>query len=198
MKPTSSILKAIAENGTEKITIGDLRKEAGSRAHGFGLFVFALPETLPLPTPSLSTVLAVPLILISAHLIIFGEGSRIPGRKRRFAIRTSTFQNVVRYVSPVLKQIERLSKPRLETLVQRERMLGSICLLLSLVLALPIPLANFAPAVCLAAIAFGMLQRDGVIIAIGLIGAAAVVFSLYLAADKIAAFLAKSITIFGR
>jgi hypothetical protein len=185
MQPTSTILTSLAEEATEKVTLGDVLDKTGSRAHGLGLFVFVLPETVPLPTPSLSTFLSIPLVLISAHLTAFGEGSGIPNWVRRREIRASIVRKVADYVAPVIERIERLSRPRLLALVQRERLLGVLCLLLAIILALPIPLANFLPALCLAAIAFGMLQRDGVIIGLGIVGCVGVLISLYFGADAI-------------
>jgi hypothetical protein len=185
MQPTSTILESLADDKAEQVTLGDVLSKTGSRAHGLGLFVFVLPETLPLPTPSLSTFLAIPLVLISAHLTVFGEGSGIPDWVQRRAIRASIVRKIAQYVVPVVAWIEQLSRPRLLALVERERLLGVVCLLLSIVLALPIPLANFLPAVCLAAIAFGMLQRDGVIISLGLLGSVGVLISLYLGADAL-------------
>lgn len=179
MQPTSTLIKSLAEKRTEQITLGDVLDKTGSRAHGLGLFVFAIPETVPLPTPSLSTFLGIPLILISAHLVAFGESSGVPKWVRRQTIRTSIVRKISKYVIPTVERIERLSRPRLNTLVQRERLLGVICLLLSITLALPIPLVNFLPAICLAAIAFGMLQRDGAIIGFGILGFAGVLISLY-------------------
>ena len=174
MKKTSAILKSLSDEKKGQITIGDVIAETGSRAHGFGLLLFALPEALPLPLPSLSTILAIPLILLSAHLIVFGEGPGIPERARRQTIRASVLRTVAKYATPAFERLERISHPRLEVPARQERFLAGACLLLSVILLLPIPLGNFLPALCLVAIAFGMLQRDGVIVGFGLVGLAAV------------------------
>jgi hypothetical protein len=185
MEATSAVVKSLADADTERVGLGDLLKRAGSRAHGLALLLFVLPETIPLPTPSLSTILAVPLVLVSAHLALFGEDSRLPGPARRISVKASTIQRIASWVVPALERVEALSKPRLQGLVRHDRLLGVVCLALSIVLALPIPLANFAPAICLAAIAFGMLQRDGALVALGLLGTLGVAYSLYLAGDMI-------------
>jgi hypothetical protein len=178
MKSTSEILKGLSDAGKDELTVDEIIKESGSRAHGFGLLIFALPEALPLPLPSVALVLAIPLILLSGHLIIFGEGAGIPKRVRRQTLRTSLIRKVAKYCIPVFEKLEHLSRPRFLMLVRRERLLGVACLLLSVVLFLPIPLANFLPAVCLVAVAFGMLQRDGIIVAAGLIGFGALIAAL--------------------
>ena len=172
MKNTSAILKSLSRHDGE-VSLGDAMRQGGSRAHGLGLLLFALPETIPLPVPSLSTVLAIPLILIAGHLILFGEGQGIPKKIRDRCIPASVADKLAKYVAPVFEKLEHLSHHRWEPLADRERLLGAACLILAVILLLPIPFGNLPPAVCLAAIAFGMMQRDGVIVAVGLLGALA-------------------------
>ncbi|MBL8689487.1 MAG: exopolysaccharide biosynthesis protein [Rhodospirillaceae bacterium] len=80
IQTTSSILKSLAERDEERLSFGDVVKAMGSRAHGAGLLFFALPETIPIPLPGVSAFLAVPIVLIAAHLIAFGEGPGLPKR----------------------------------------------------------------------------------------------------------------------
>lgn len=126
-----------------------------------------------MPLPGVSAVIAVPLILIAAHLIAFGEGAGLPQRVLKQTIPTSVIQKVTRFTTPVLQWIESWSHPRLKAVAQRHRLIGVVCLLLGIVLLAPIPFGNFIPAVGVVVIAFGMLQRDGVVILIGLIFALA-------------------------
>jgi hypothetical protein len=170
----SEILDALAASKDDRISFGAIAAAAGSRVHGLALLVFVLPEVPPLPLPSASTVLAIPLILISAHLAIFGEGSLLPARLRSASMPHSVFVAAARYLAPVFRWIERASRPRWLWLARQERMLGLVCLCLSIILILPIPLLNSPPAACLAAISLGMIQRDGVFIAAGIAGAMAV------------------------
>jgi hypothetical protein len=44
------------------------------------------------------------------------------------------------------------------------------CLYLALILALPLPLVNLVPALCLAALALGLIRQDGLFVAVGLAG----------------------------
>jgi hypothetical protein len=60
------------------VTLGETLEAAGTRAHGCALLLLALPDTLPLPLPSLSAVLALPLLAITAHLAFFGGSGGLP------------------------------------------------------------------------------------------------------------------------
>ncbi len=171
---TSGIIEALAASPTPKIPFSAIVAAAGSRVHGLALLVFVLPEVPPLPLPSASTVLAVPLIIISAHLALFGEGALLPSRLQSVAVPRGVLEAAARYLAPAFRWIERASRPRLLWLVRRERLVGLVCLYLSLILILPIPLFNAPPAACLAAVALGMIQRDGALIVLGILGAIAV------------------------
>jgi hypothetical protein len=174
MRTTSEIIDSLAALPERRIPFSAVVAAAGSRVHGFALLVFVLPEVPPLPVPSMSTVLGIPLIVISAHLALFGEGALLPARLQSITVPRSMLGAAARYLSPAFRWIERVSRPRLLWLVRRERLIGLVCLYLSVVLILPIPLFNVPPAASLAAVALGMIQRDGVLVVLGILGGIAV------------------------
>ena len=192
MKPASAILRSLAAKDGEQVTMNDVLEETGRRAHGFGLLLFALPQAVPLPLGGISVALAIPLLLLSAHLIVFGVGSGIPERSRRYGIRATWVRQMVRYAAPLLTKLELLSRPRLQALADRSRLLGVVCLLLAIVIFLPIPFGNLVPGVCIILIAFGMVERDGLIISLGFVATLALFIGLYFAADWIADFMIKT------
>jgi len=179
----SEILRSLAARTDPAIPFGDVVAAAGSRVHGLALLLFVLPETIPLPLPSASSILGVPLLLISAHLAIFGEAARLPSRILNLKIPRSIFVAIVRYVAPVLAWLERLSRPRWDIFVREEHPMGIVCLYLSLILFLPIPLMNSPPAICLAAVALGILHRDGLLIAAGTAGGVILTGALFFIAE---------------
>lgn len=170
VRPTSAIIESLAALPGERIPFSAIVAAAGSRVHGLALLVFVLPEVPPLPLPSASTVLGIPLIIISAHLALFGEGTLLPARLQSVTVPRSVLAAAARYLAPAFRWIEHASRPRLLWLVRRERLIGLVCLYLSAVLLLPIPLLNAPPAASLAAIALGMIQRDGAMIILGILG----------------------------
>jgi hypothetical protein len=78
---------------------------------------------------------------------------------------------VSRYLVPVLLRLEHLSRPRWHEVIRRERLIGALCVYLSVILFLPIPLMNTPSAMSLVAIGLGMVQRDGMLVAGGFVGA---------------------------
>jgi hypothetical protein len=170
--PASEILRRLAAGEEQSISIGSVVSAAGSRVHGLALLLLALPDALPLPIPSVSAIIGVPLLLISAHLAIFGDNSRLPQKVEASHIPRAALAGVARYLVPFLSRLEQISEPRWRPLIQRERLIGIVCVYLSLILLLPIPFMNTPPAMCLAAIGLGMIQRDGLLVAGGFVGTA--------------------------
>ena len=74
-----------------------------------------------------------------------------------------------------LRRMEQLTKPRMAPLTGEiaDTIIGLLCVLLSIVMALPIPLGDALPGVALVLFALGMMQRDGVAIILGALASAA-------------------------
>lgn len=166
----SRVLAALP--GRQDITLAELMDGVGSRAHGTALLILCLPEAIPLPVPSASAILGVPLVLIAADLAAFGEGRGLPERMGRWRVPSPVLDLLRRRVAPALFRAERLSHPRWERIAGREHLVGVVCLYLALVLLLPLPLVNTPPAICMALLAWGMIQRDGAFVAAGLVATA--------------------------
>jgi hypothetical protein len=140
----------------------------GSRAHGTAILLLAIPEALPLPIPSAGAVIGLPLIAVSGHLTMFGERGGLPRRALDWRLPPRVASVIATRVAPVLARAERISRPRLAIVAGKERPAGLACLVLSAILFLPIPLVNLPAAIGLVIVAWGLVQRDGVIVAIGL------------------------------
>jgi hypothetical protein len=165
-------LRKLAAGDEKSIRVGAVITAVGSRVHGLALLLFAIPDALPLPIPSVSAIIGLPLVLISAHLIAFGDKSRLPKKVEAAQIPGGAVRAVARYLGPVLARLEHLSRPRWRGLIVHESLIGAVCLYLSVILFLPIPLMNTPSAMSLVAIGLGMVQRDGVLITAGIVGAA--------------------------
>jgi hypothetical protein len=81
------------------------------------------------------------------------------------------FANLVERVNPWLEWADRFTAPRLQGLTEpmAQRLIGGFCLLLSIVLALPVPFVNMLPGAALCLIGLGVLERDGLWMAGGVV-----------------------------
>jgi hypothetical protein len=167
------MLQALADDDSrERISIGDLLAALGDRALAALLFVFAVPNVLPVP-PGTSTILGAPLVFLAAQLA-FGRQPWLPAFIADRTMTRADFAGLVRRISPWLARAERLLRPRAIALAQppMEYLVGLVCLLLAVVLVLPVPLGNMLPALAISLLALGILAHDGLWILAGLLAAA--------------------------
>ncbi len=170
----SAILLAIASaQDKDRISIGDLLEALKRRALGALMFIFAVPNALPMP-PGVSAILGAPLLFLTVQLML-GMQPWLPKLITNRSLTRVEFERVVIKVSPWLKRAEAIMRPRLTFLAHRPfiHVSGFVCFVMAVILFLPIPLGNMLPSIAISIIALGLLERDGIWILIGL-GTAAI------------------------
>ncbi|MGE4050933.1 MAG: exopolysaccharide biosynthesis protein [Piscinibacter sp.] len=170
----SDMLRELAgDERRERIAVADLLDALGDRALAALLFVFALPNVLPMP-PGTSAILGAPMLFLAAQMA-FNMKAWLPALIARRSMARSDFLTMVERVSPWLERAEKLMKPRLTPLAvgAMESVVGAVCLLMSLAVFLPIPLGNMLPALAICLLAMGILERDGLWVLAGLATAVA-------------------------
>ena len=174
----SDVLSDLAETWSQpRISVGQLIQALGDRGLIGLLLILAVANVIPNP-PGTSAVLGLPMLYLSWQMMRGG----MPWLPQFLSARSfdiDHFRTVVARTTPRLNRVERLLRPRFPGLSSPAafRILGAVCLLLSVVLAMPIPFGNLLPAAAIAIIALGALERDGLWIAGGvLFGVAVTVF----------------------
>src|SRR5690606_38740160 len=150
----------------ERVRLRDLGVPLGNRSFGVLLLMFALPNTLPLGIPGLSTLTGVPLALVALQMIVGMRAPYLPRWLAERSIARERFRRLIVAVAPTLRRLERLMRPRWAVLtgLAGERALGGFCFVLAVVMALPIPFGNWPPSVSVALIALGLIEKDGLLV----------------------------------
>jgi len=158
----STMLRLVGEEADERIRLDTLVEAFEERVFGALMFILAAPNIIPLP-PGTSTVLGLPLILITGQLALGRRRLWLPAGIGGRTIARSDFQGLVGRALPSLRRVERVLSPRLGLFFggAGERLTGMICLLLAVILFLPIPLGNMLPGIAVSLFALALLQRDG-------------------------------------
>jgi hypothetical protein len=154
--------------GSSKLAVSEIVAAFGARALAAIMLLWALVNFLPLP-PGGTTITGAPLLLLSMELAVGRQTLWLPRKMLRSSISREGFRKSFGWLVPMVRLAERLSRPRLPWLSNRfaKSLIGLICFLLSIVLVLPIPLGNIAPAITIALFSLGLMQRDGVVILLG-------------------------------
>lgn len=193
----SAMLRALADDSQrERIAVADLLDALGDRAIAALLFVFALPNVLPMP-PGTSAILGAPLLFLAAQMA-FNMKAWLPSFIASRSMARSDFATMVQRVTPWLARAERLMRPRLTPLAvgAMESVVGAVCLLMAVAVFLPIPMGNMLPALAICLLAMGILERDGVWVLVGFataIGAAALVSGIVWAMAKAAIYFVTNV-----
>ena len=168
----SEILAELAgDDSRDRISVHDMVETMRARAFGALLLIFAFPNILPTP-PGTAGILGLPLIFLSAQMML-GLDPWLPGFIARRSMARRTFPALVARTEPWLLRAERLLRARMQVLAhpRAQRILGALCLIVSIALVLPVPFANMAPSIALCLIGLGVLERDGLWIVLGVLAA---------------------------
>jgi len=193
----SELLREIGDDQTrDRVSVGDLLTTFEDRALGALLFIFALPNILPVP-PGTSTVLGAPLLFLAAQLTL-GRRPWLPAFITRRSVSREDFLAIIRRIGPRLAKAEKLLRPRVSVLATppMEYFVGLVIFLLAIVLVLPIPLGNTLPALAISFMALGVLEKDGLWVLAGLVTAVVagiVVSGVVFAMIKTAIFLVQQV-----
>lgn len=166
----------------------DLLHEMGDRAFGPTLLICALPEALPLPVVGMSAFVGIPLMLVSTQLMIGFRQPWLPRWILNRPFKRKHFERLVCKAFRHLEKLERFLKPRWQFFTNPafERLIGLLLVVLAVIIALPIPFGNMLPAIAIVLICLGMIEKDGLVLAIS---SAMICVILALAAGAIAAFV---------
>lgn len=168
---TSELLReSINGNMPEQVNLEALKQMLHERGFGLLMMIFALPIAIPFPyPPGFTTVVGIPLLLFSIQMMLGFDSPWLPKRVGNVHIKRDTLVAVTTRTLPYLEKIEYLLKPRLSvaSTTMAERIIGFICLLCAVAIALPIPLGNTVPALGILLMSLGLLNRDGIVIMLG-------------------------------
>jgi hypothetical protein len=172
---TSDILATLitAADGEGDISLQEVLKMLGARAFGLAILIFSLPNSLPIPSPpGFSAVTGFPIVIFGFQMLLGRKSLWLPARIRRYRFSRAKLTSFLTKALPYIRKVERLLHPRLTFMGSKgaEHVLGLVILLLSVLLAMPIPLGNFLPGLAISVIALGMLERDGLVMIAGAIG----------------------------
>jgi hypothetical protein len=163
----SELLEQLARTWPgERISLGDITRLLGDRGYGVLMLILALPGLLP----GISSIAAVPLALVALQLAIGLPRPWLPRFLANRSLSRTDFSRMIERALPYIVRVERLLRPRFSAVAGPvgERVMGVACLALALLLTIPI-LFNMPLVVPIALMALAILERDGVLAAVGLL-----------------------------
>ncbi len=181
---TSIILQGVIDSAEKggTISIGEFMTHLGDRAFYMAILIFSLPNSLPVPgIPGFSTITGLPISFIALQLVLGRHTIWLP---KKVAEKRFSRQGLAKLLSkalPAVIWLERFLKPRWRWVNSplSDRLIALLVVVLSLIIALPIPGANFLPGLSMSLIALGMLEKDGIFLLVAIALALAAITFMY-------------------
>jgi hypothetical protein len=169
--PTSSLLqRLLREAPADYVTLGWLIGHLRKRSFGMVLLLLGVCALVPVISPAAGLLLAIPAV----QMFRARPTPAFPRRLAEYRITTERLASVLRRVIPTLRYLERFIRPRWPTPFEAtKRVVGGVVLLLGALLLTPIPLSNIPIGLTIVLVAFAYLEEDGVLLALALATAVA-------------------------
>ncbi len=167
---TSDVLIVLATQEGDRLTVGDVVAVLKDRAFALLVVLLGLPNCLPMPPP-IPLLCGLLLLLVAVQIVAGMSTPWLPRALLSRSIARADVERAVNRAVPLLRRLERWSRPRLsifETALGM-RGVGLILLTLSMALIVAAPVVGQIPlglAVCL--VGLGLVERDGVVVLAGL------------------------------
>jgi len=159
-----------AEHGEgASVSLFQLAAALKSRAYGVILLLMALPCCLPF-VYLLPQIVALPMLALCAQLLFGRTQVWLPQGLGNRKLPVDGLASTVARAEKWLKRMELFARPRLTFLTQGVmlRVLGGLLLIPCASILVPLPLTNTVPGIGVTIAAGGLIERDGLLILLGL------------------------------
>lgn len=170
--------EAVAADG--KISLDEMVAAFGNRAFGILYLLFGLPNCFPMP-PGIPILCGIVIGVVSFQMMLGRDNLVLPGWLGKRRISRELLASAVTKSSGVLQKLENISRPRYAALSTRtmRRAIGLAGLALAVALMAPIPIfGGMPPGIAVTILGLAFTQRDGVLIAFGLVVATPVALAV--------------------
>ncbi len=177
----------------EHLGLCDILADLQQGAFGVFLFIAILPSFVPIP--GVGGAVSGPLvIMIGVQMLLGLRKPWLPGFIGRRGPYRSTMQRFLHRISPPLRRLDRMLKPRLALLLEplpAQMLTGLLLVLTGVLLSLPIPFTNYLFGFQLLLFALALLERDGALMLFNWIGAIAAIVFFGFSSGHLIGFLAE-------
>jgi hypothetical protein len=161
----------IGAQPSARVTVGDILAELRDRAYSILIVLLGLPNCLPMPPP-IPLVCGLLLALVAVQMAVGRSSPWLPRALLHRSIAREDVDRAVGRALPVLRALERWSRPRMIRLdgAVGMRVMGVVLLALALTLILAAPIVGQIPlgmAACL--MGLGLVERDGLVVIGGVV-----------------------------
>lgn len=184
-------MRGLAKVGTRKkpegSTLGEILETLGDRSFGWGFMLVGIVNMLPLPLGA-NAILGIPVLFVATQMMLGRQTLWLPDFMTKRFISRKKWRAGALSALPIARPLARLTRERYTRTFRgsAEKPFGLLMLVTGIVLCLPLPLTGWLPAIACFVVGIGLVERDGVIVALGgvialaaIIVAVTVFFAIY-------------------
>lgn len=171
MRPSLLLAEIAARAPGERVTIGEILDGLGDRSFGLLILVLAVPAWIPVLPPGGASIFGVAILCLSVQLLAGRDEAWLPEFILRRGFRREAFASMAARAGPYLRWVERYLRPRQHWACAGAggRASAGAIFILALALCVPLPMTNSGPALSIAVMALGLVQRDGLVVLGGVV-----------------------------
>ena len=164
------ILHQAESDDDGNITLGALSDAMEERAFALLLLILALPCCLPF-VYLLPQIVALPMAFLAWQMARGRRSPWLPETLRRRNLPVKGLLDITARTKRYAGWLERLAHPRLTGLTGAGgmRFLGTLLVIPTLSILVPLPLTNTIPGIGVAIASAGLIERDGIFVVLGLL-----------------------------
>lgn len=169
----SDVLERLGHGDQPTLSLREVVDAFGERGFGALILILSLMALFPWP-PGGKAIFSAPIILLSAEMALQRDRVWLPGWILNARVNRAAYRKTSLKILKPLRFVERLTKPRLPLLTNdaADVLVGVLCILLAMMMALPVPFGDALPGLTLAIFGLAIIQRDGFAVIAGLVGTA--------------------------
>ena len=169
---TLNSIKKKLNKHSDRVVLQDIL-DVSSGGNYFILFLMSCLSNIPTPViPIISVFFGILMVICSVQILLNFKTIKIPKFLQNIKINKDLLFYAIDKVVNLFKKIENKTKVRLIFIFynkQQKLILHIIMLIMSILVIIPIPFVSFLPAVAVMLILFGLFNRDGLCILLGVI-----------------------------
>jgi len=159
----SEEMRSLLGESAEGLQIGQMMDRVGEKGFGLLLVLLSLPSALPIPAAGYSVPFGILLAILALQMLAGRAQPAMPARFASMRIARPMAEKMLSSAAWFFARIEILIRPRMRWVRNRpgRMLMGVIVLAMAVLMMIPIPMTNTAPAFVIFLVGIGLTEEDG-------------------------------------
>lgn len=185
LRTSELIVNVLDRDHHQTVTIQSFLDSLGDRVYGLGILLWVLPNCIPM-VPGVAGVTGVMIMIMALQMALGQTTPWLPRAVRNRPLPRMKLLEISQKAIPRLRKLEKFIRPRYHCLNNHAMRIFTalVIFVMAFILLLPIPIiGNMPPAWGIALLAMSLIERDGLVMVLGMIVSAMAVLFIYLASE---------------